>query len=190
MEVWGSFWVGFVAMASVIDFRHLDEGLGGAKRKRKRQEEEEAEAAAVEVMDTAAETRHASKRAAVAGNDENKPVYGRPTYDGVLAGKVSGRKWKANKSTRTSALRQVGRKSTLEERNREKEVKRAYKERMTELKEQIRTNKVEKRKKAAERTRIKKENEIRGQTVQKVTNPKTIKKMSKKQRKSLRPAPN
>ena len=78
-----------------------------------------------------------------AKNDENKPVYGRPTYDGVIAGKVSGRKWKANKTTRASALKQVGRKSTLEERNREKEVKRAYKERMTDLKEQIRTNKVE-----------------------------------------------
>jgi rRNA-processing protein CGR1 len=178
-------------MASTIDFRHLDEGLGGAKRKRKRQEEEEAaEAAALEAMDTAEETRHASKRAAVAGNDENKPMYGRPTYDGVLAGKVSGRKWKVNKTTRASALKQVGRKSTLEEKNREKEVKRAYKERMMELKEQIRTNKVEKRKKTEERVRIKKENELRGQAVQKVTNPKTIKKMSKKQRKLLRPAPN
>ena len=185
-------------MASVIDFRHLDEGLGGAKRKRKRQEEEEEEAAeaaeaaaaAVEAMDTAEETRHASKRAAVAGNDENKPVYGRPTYDGVLAGKVSGRKWKVHKATRTSSLKVSGRKSTLEERNREKEVKRAYKERMMELKEQIRTNKVEKRKKTEEKARIKKENELRGQAVQKVTNSKTIKKMSKKQRKLLRPAPN
>lgn len=177
-------------MASTIDFRHLDEGLGGAKRKRKRAEEEEAaEAAALEAMDAAEETRHASKRAAVAGNDENKPAYGRPTYDGVLAGKVSGRKWKVNKTTRTSALKQVGRKTTLEERNREKEVKRAYKERMAELKEQIRSNKVEKRKKTEERVRMKKENELRGQGVQKVTNPKTLKKMSKKQRKLLRPAP-
>jgi rRNA-processing protein CGR1 len=181
-------------MASTIDFRHLDEGLGGAKRKRKRQEEEEeeaaAESAAMEAMDTAEETRHASKRAAVAGSAESKPAYGRPTYDGVIAGKVSGRKWKVNKTTRASALKQVGRKSTLEERNREKEVKRAYKERMMELKEQIRTNKVEKRKKIEEKARIKKENELRGQAVQKVTNPKTIKKMSKKQRKLLRPAPN
>lgn len=177
-------------MASTIDFRHLDEGLGGAKRKRKRAEEEEAaEAAALEAMDTVEETRHASKRAAVAGNDENKPVYGRPTYDGVLAGKVSGRKWKVNKTTRTSAMKQVGRTSTLEERNREKEVKRAYKVRMAELKEQIRTNKVEKRKKTEERVRMKKENELRGQGVQKVTNPKTLKKMSKKQKKLLRPAP-
>jgi len=177
-------------MASTIDFRHLDEGLGGAKRKRKRADEEEAaEAAALEAMDTAEETRHASKRAAVAGSDENKPAYGRPTYDGVMAGKVSGRKWKMVKSTRASALKQVGRKTTLEERNREKEVKRAYKERMTELKEQIRTNKVEKRKKTEERVRMKKENELRGQGVQKVTNPKTLKKMSKKQRKLLRPAP-
>jgi len=125
----------------------------------------------------------------VAGSDENKPAYGRPTYDGVMAGKVSGRKWKMVKSTRASALKQVGRKTTLEERNREKEVKRAYKERMTELKEQIRTNKVEKRKKTEERVRMKKENELRGQGVQKVTNPKTLKKMSKKQRKLLRPAP-
>lgn len=181
-------------MTTVIDFRHLDEGLGGAMRKRKRQEEEEeataAEAPAVEVMDTALQTRHASKRAAVAGSDENKPMFGQPTYDGVLAGKVSGRKWKVNKTTRASALKQVGRKSTLEEKNREKEVKRGYKERMMELKEQIRKNKVEKRKTTEERVRIKKENELRGQAVQRVTNPKTIKKMSKKQRKLLRPAPN
>ncbi|XP_024388363.1 uncharacterized protein [Physcomitrium patens] len=178
-------------MASTIDFRHLDEGLGGAKRKRKRAEEEEAvELAAAEAMDVGEETKHASKRAAVAGDGQNKPVYGRPTYDGVLAGKVSGRKWKAHKTTRTSAMKVVGRKSTLEEKNREKEVKRAYKERMMELKEQIRASKVEKRKKNEERLRIKKENELRGQAVQKVTNPKTIKKMSKKQRKLLRPAPN
>lgn len=176
-------------MASHIDFRSLDEGLGGAKRKRKREEEEEEEAAQnAEAMDTQ-ETYQASKRAAVAKDGENKPVYGRPTYDGTLAGKVSGRKWKASKGTRASALKVVGRKSTLEEKNRAKEVKKAYKERMGELKEQIRSHKVEKRKKAEDRKRIKKENEIRGQPVQRITNPKTIKKMSKKQRKLLRAAP-
>jgi hypothetical protein len=177
-------------MACTIDFRNLDEGLGGAKRKRKREAEEEAAAAQdAEAMDVNMETRQASKRAAITKEGEEKPVYGRPTYDGVLAGKVSGRKWKVNKATRASALKVVGRKSTLEEKNREKEVKKAYKERMTELKEQIRSHKQEKRKKAEDRQRIKKENEIRGQSVQKVTNPKTIKKMSKKQRKLLRPAP-
>lgn len=177
------------AMATPIDFRHLDEGLGGAKRKRKRAEEEQA-AAEEAAMDTSEETRHASKRAAVAAaNDENKPAYGRPTYDGVIAGKVSGRKWKTVKSSRASSLKQGGRKPTLEDRNREKEVKRAFKERMNELKEQIRANKVEKRKKTEDRVRIKKENELRGQGVQKVSNPKTLKKMSKKQKKLLRPAP-
>lgn len=176
-------------MACTIDFRNLDEGLGGAKRKRKREAEEEAAARDVEAMDVNMETRQASKRAAITKEGEEKPVYGRPTYDGVLAGKVSGRKWKVNKATRASAMKVVGRKSTLEEKNREKEVKKAYKARMTELKEQIRLHKQEKRKKAEDRQRMKKENEIRGQTVQKVTNPKTIKKMSKKQRKLLRPAP-
>jgi hypothetical protein len=74
----------------------------------------------------------------------------------------------------------------LEVKKRLREAKRAFKDRMSELKEQIRSNKVEKRRKVEERKRIKKENELKSTPVQKITNPKTLKKMSKKQRNMLR----
>ncbi|CAM6021553.1 unnamed protein product [Sphagnum balticum] len=171
-------------MASTVDFRYLDEGFGGQKKKRKREEEEEedVEGGVGEAMDI----QHSNKRPAVAKGGEGKLVYGRPTFDGVMSRKVSGRKWKATTTSRTSALKVVGRKTTLEEKNRLREVKRAYKDRMSELKEQIRSNKVEKRRKVEERKRIKKENELKSTPVQKITNPKTLKKMSKKQRNMLR----
>ncbi|GLJ37425.1 hypothetical protein SUGI_0760330 [Cryptomeria japonica] len=35
-----------------------------------------------------------AKHAAITAEGQEKPVYGKPTYDGVIAGKVSGRKWK------------------------------------------------------------------------------------------------
>ncbi len=173
-----------VVMASTVDFRYLDEGFGGEKKKRKREEEEEedVEGGVGEAMDI----QQPNKRAAVAKGGEDKLVYGRPTFDGVMSRKVSGRKWKATTTSRTSALKVVGRKTTLEEKNRLREVKRAYKDRMSELKEQIWSNKVEKRRKVEERKRIKKENELKSTPVQKITNPKTLKKMSKKKRNMLR----
>ncbi len=168
-----------IDMASTIDFRCLDEGLGGQK---KRKREEDVECGDGEGM----EIQQPNKRAAVAKEGEYKPVYGRPTYDGFMSAKVSGRKWKATKTSRTSALKVVGRKTTSQEKTRMREVKRAYKDRMSELKKQITSNKVEKRRKVEERKRIKKENELKSTPVQKITNPKTLKKMSKKQRKMLR----
>jgi hypothetical protein len=83
-------------------------------------------------------------------------------------------------------LKVVGRKTTSQEKTRMREVKRAYKDRMSELKKQITSNKVDKRRKVEERKRIKKENELKSTPVQKITNPKTLKKMSKNQRKMLR----
>ncbi|KHN28579.1 hypothetical protein glysoja_021400, partial [Glycine soja] len=118
-------------------------------------------------------------------------AFGHPSYDGVIAGRVSGRKWKQVRQRRASAA-QVSRKgTTFEQREREKVIKKAYKERMMELKEEIRLNKVEKRKKREEREKKKQENIIRsGTKFQKITNPNTLKKIAKsKQRKQLRVVP-
>lgn len=71
----------------------------------------------------------------------------------------------------------------------EKEIKRAYQERKKELKEEIRQNKIEKRKQREEREKRKQENILRsGTKLQKITNPKTLKKIAKsaKERKKLK----
>lgn len=176
-------------MASTIDFRYLDDGYGDVKKKRKRRDEplpmdldDDGDAAA----------QPSTKRQAIpSSSDPSKPVFGRPTYDGVIAGKVSGRKWKQPRPQRSSAM-QVSRKGTdFELRARQKEVKRAYKERMQELKEEIRKNKVEKRMRREEREKKKKENIMKsGTKLQVITNPKTLKKIAKsKRRKDLKVVP-
>jgi rRNA-processing protein CGR1 len=78
-----------------------------------------------------------------------------------------------------------------EERAREKEIKKAYRERKNELKEEIRKNKVEKRKMREEREKRKQENILKsGTKLQKITNPKTLKKIAKsKDRKLLKVVP-
>nr|GMC52791.1 rRNA-processing protein CGR1 [Ipomoea batatas] len=172
-------------MACTIDFRCLDEGFGGKTYKRKRAENEapndvsEEDVAAMEVEKENGPPP--SKRQAVpSSEDPNKPVLGKPTYDGVIAGKVSGRKWKQARTHRSSAV-QVSRKGkTLEQRVKEKEIKKAYKERINELKEEIRQNKIEKRQKREEREKRKKDNILKsGTKFQKITNPKTLKKIAK-----------
>eukprot|EP00246_Nothoceros_aenigmaticus_P007149 TRINITY_DN20793_c0_g1_i1.p1 TRINITY_DN20793_c0_g1~~TRINITY_DN20793_c0_g1_i1.p1 ORF type:complete len:210 (-),score=41.23 TRINITY_DN20793_c0_g1_i1:335-898(-) len=186
-------------MACTIDFRYLDEGLGGQKnKKRKRDGEEivaesgrgrigdgdgmEVEVATASNPDLALEP--SSKRPAVAD------AHGKPTYDGALAGRVSGRKWKQVKSAPVSSLKVSGRKSTLEERMQQRRMKTAYLERKRELKEQIRSNKQEKRRLKGEREKMKEKNQLRsGTMLQKISNPKTLKKMSKKHRKMLRQVP-
>lgn len=87
---------------------------------------------------------------------------------------------------------QVSRKGTpFEQRAKEKEIRKAYKERMNELKEEIRQNKQKKRKQQEEREKKKQENILRsGTKLQKITNPKTLKKIAKsKQRKLLKVVP-
>lgn len=186
-------------MACTLDFRCLDEGFGGKtyKRKRESQEQAAAEALAGETsmdIDAGDLIRPPSaKRSAVASSENpDKPMavaVGRPTYDGVIAGKVSGRSWKQPRTHRSSGRFVRNKGPDLEEMKRQKEIKRAYRERMNELKEEIRSNKVEKRKKKEEREKKKKENVLRtGTKLQKITNPKTIKKIQKsKQRKHLIP---
>ena len=86
----------------------------------------------------------------------------------------------------------VSRKPTpLEQRVREKSLKRAYQARKAELKEEIRQNKVAKRKAREEREKRKQENVLRtGTKLQRVTNPKTIQKIAKsKKRKQLKVVP-
>ncbi|KAL1352584.1 hypothetical protein HN51_016574 [Arachis hypogaea] len=191
-------------MACTVDFRCLDEGFGGKTYKRKR-EQSKPQADAEDGINTntnencgtvSMETDEAvpppAKRSAIPSSDDpNKPVFGRPTYDGVIAGKVSGRKWKQAKRQRASSV-QVSRKgTTFEERERERMIKKAYRERMTELKEEIRVNKVEKRKKREEREKKKQENILRsGTKFQKITNPNTLKRIANsKQRKQLKVVP-
>ncbi|PSS35327.1 Cyclin-dependent kinase [Actinidia chinensis var. chinensis] len=189
-------------MACTIDFRCLDEGFGGKTYKRKRSEQAEALHRSIQPQiddnDGAAASMDIennpppSKRQAVPGSDNpDKPVFGKPTYDGVIAGKVSGRKWKDPRTHRASAINLSRKATTFEQRTKQKEIKRAYRERMTELKEEIRQNKVEKRKKREEREKKKQENILRsGTKLQKITNPKTLKKIAKsKQRKLLKVIP-
>ncbi|XP_051139009.1 vicilin-like seed storage protein At2g18540 [Andrographis paniculata] len=184
-------------MACTIDFRRLDEGFGGKTSKRKRSEQEAAkqnlnQSNEDESMDLDTFNQPQSKRQAVQSSDDpNKPSFGRPTYDGVIAGKVSGRNWKEVRTHRASAVHVSKRKTTVEQRTREKEVKKAYRERMNELKEEIRRNKEEKRKLREEREKKKQENILRsGTKLQVITNPKTLKKIAKsKQRKLLKVVP-
>ncbi|WRX20618.1 Cgr1-like - like 2 [Theobroma cacao] len=181
-------------MACTIDFRRLDEGFGGKTYKRKRQESQitassndDAAAAVATSMDVDDSCPRPAKRSALpSADDPDKPTFGRPTYDGVIAGKVSGRNWKQTRKQRASAKHVSVKRTTFEERERQKEIKRAYKERMNELKEEIRQNKIEKRKKREEREKKKKENILRsGTKFQKITNPNTLKKIAKSKQKKL-----
>ncbi|KAK7294801.1 hypothetical protein RJT34_17698 [Clitoria ternatea] len=187
-------------MACTIDFRCLDEGFGGKTYKRKREQQSQPQNGADDVnnsngaslMDTDDAQPPPAKRSAVpSAENPDKPSFGRPSYDGVIAGKVSGRKWKQPRQKRASAVNVSRKGTTLEQREREKMIKKAYKERMTELKEEIRLNKVEKRKKKEEREKKKKENILKsGTRFQKITNPNTLKRIAKsKQRKQLRVVP-
>eukprot|EP00850_Spirogloea_muscicola_P025022 SM001998S05393 [mRNA] locus=s1998:903:1592:- [translate_table: standard] len=176
-------------MASMVDFRGLDEGLGGqGKRKRAREaREDDGEAA-----ELAAAPPEAKRQAVAMDEDARTPSYSRPKYDGVIAGKVSGRKHKTPRLHRSSAIKTSlvrARATSLDDKRREKELKKAYRERLAEFKEDVRQQKAAKRKAVEEKRRIKAANQAKSQIVQKVTNPKTIKKMSKKERKKLKPAP-
>ncbi|KAL6634667.1 hypothetical protein ACP70R_027338 [Stipagrostis hirtigluma subsp. patula] len=179
-------------MASHLDFRYLDEGLGGERGKRKRREEAEAEADSMD-LDAAADAPRPSKLRAVPSlSDPSKPAsFGQPTYDGVIAGRVSGRRWKEPRTRRASAVVASRKPTPLEQRVREKSLKRAYQARKAELKEEIRQNKVAKRKQREEREKRKQENILRtGTKLQRVTNPKTIQKIAKsKKRKQLKVVP-
>ncbi|XP_027150867.1 rRNA-processing protein CGR1 [Coffea eugenioides] len=191
-------------MACHIDFRCLDEGFGGKTLKRKRslhlqhQNHDHSAAATddMELEDFEADEDDtnlpSNKRQAVTSSDNpNKPV-GLPTSSGSR--NVSGRNWKQVRTLRASARNASRKRSTTaeEQRKREREIKKAYQERMKELKEEIRQNKAEKRKKREEREKRKQDNILRsGTKLQKITNPKTLKKISKsaKQRKLLKLLP-
>lgn len=169
-------------MASTLDFRFLDEGLGGERNKKRKRDLSDVP----ESMDLDDAAERPSKFSAIPSGDPNKPAFGQPTYDGVIAGRASGRKWKQPRVQRASAKAVTLRPKSFELRAKEKEVKKAYKERIEELKEEIRRNKQEKRKKREEREKKKKENILRtGTKFQKITNPKTLKKIAKSKEKKL-----
>lgn len=179
-------------MACTIDFRRLDEGFGGKTYKRKRELQSQPQndsSMEVEENDDNQINNPPAKRAAIASSDDpNKPIFGKATYDGVIAGRVSGRNWKQPRKHRSSSMAVSRKPQSLEQRMREREVKKAYKERKEELKEEIRSHKIEKRKMKEEREKKKEENILRsGTKLQKITNPKTLKKIAKsKQRKQLK----
>ncbi|XP_050230710.1 protein MNN4 [Mercurialis annua] len=181
-------------MACTIDFRRLDEGFGGKTYKRKRESQSQSITASQNEQNDAASMEidafpPSAKRSAVSSSENpDKPVYGKPTYDGVIAGKESGRKWKQVRTQRASAKHVSIKGTSLEERVMQKEIKKAYRERMNELKDEIKKNKQEKRKKREEREKKKKENILRsGTKLQIISNPKTLKKIAKsKDRKLLK----
>ncbi|KZV37778.1 hypothetical protein F511_23874 [Dorcoceras hygrometricum] len=186
-------------MACTIDFRRLDEGFGGKTLKRKRSQDE---AEKLQLLNPSAEEADmdldegnpppSKKHAAPSSSDPNKPSsFGRPTYDGVIAGKLSGRKWKEVRTHRASRVHVSRKGTTVEQRMKEKELNKAFRERMNELKEEIRHHKQEKRKRREEMEKKKQENILRsGTKLQKITNPNTLKKIAKsKQRKLLKVVP-
>ncbi|XP_022775500.1 LOW QUALITY PROTEIN: MAP7 domain-containing protein 1-like [Durio zibethinus] len=182
------------SLLCTIDFCRLDEGFGGKTYKRKRQESQitsdavNSNDAAIGAtsMDVDDSCPPPSKRSAVpSSGDTNKPNFDPPTYDGVIAGKVSGRNWKERRKQRASA-KQVSIKRTLEGRERQKEIKGGYRERMNELKEEIRQNEMENRKKREERERRRRKRILRsGTKLQKITNPNTLQKIAKSKQKKL-----
>ncbi|GAV63470.1 hypothetical protein CFOL_v3_06988, partial [Cephalotus follicularis] len=172
-------------MACTIDLRSLDEGFGGKTYKRKR----ESSSLTATNDDDSMDIEAPAKRSAIPSADKpDKPTFGKPSYDGVIAGKVSGRKWKQPRKQRASASKVSIKGVGFEERERQKEVKKAYRERMNELKEEIKKNKQEKRRLREEREKRKKENILMsGTKLQKITNPNTLKKIAKsKDRKLLK----
>lgn len=73
-----------------------------------------------------------------------------------------------------------------EERAKDRQIKKAFRERKEELKEEIRKNKAEKRERRAEAEKRKAENVLRsGTKLQKITNPKTLQKIAKSKKKYL-----
>ena len=95
------------------------------------------------------------------------------------------------RTRRASALAASRKPTPLEQRARDKSLKRAYQARVAELKEEIRQSKAAKRKQREEREKRKKENVLRsGTKLQRGTNPKTIQKIAKsKKRKQLKVVP-
>uniref|UniRef100_A0A803MST1 Cyclin-L1-1 n=1 Tax=Chenopodium quinoa TaxID=63459 RepID=A0A803MST1_CHEQI len=116
-------------MACTIDFRCLDEGFGGKTAKRKRESQSLASEtaqfdASMEVDNDNQIVNPPAKRAAISSTDDpNKPVFGRPTYDGVIAGRVSGRNWKQPRKHRSSAMAVSRKPVSLEQKKRDKDRK-------------------------------------------------------------------
>jgi len=100
-------------------------------------------------------------------------------------GKVSGRGWKAKQAARSSAVAKSRVSTSWEKKMALKAEKKAFQVRKEQLKERVKANKRESRRLAEERKKKKEENEMKSMVVQRITNPRTVKKMSKKQRDKL-----
>ncbi|XP_068669020.1 uncharacterized protein [Aristolochia californica] len=117
-------------MVCTIDCRRLVDGFGAPRNKRKRSVSDEDVASSAMELD-GGDAPPSSKRPALpSADDPSKPAFGEPTYDGVIAGRVSCRQWKQPREQRYSAIRF----------SHKEEIKKAYTERMQELKDEIRNN--------------------------------------------------
>ncbi|MCO5560200.1 hypothetical protein L7F22_013809 [Adiantum nelumboides] len=108
-------------MVSQLDFRRLVKGLGGQRNKKKRvvEERQEEEGGGNGIDMEIEDFSPLVKRPAIAGDGYECHVFGRPTYDGTIAGKVFGRKWKNPKFARTSSIKVSLKKPSLEQQNRQ-----------------------------------------------------------------------
>eukprot|EP00898_Chlorokybus_atmophyticus_P005032 jgi/Chlat1/552/Chrsp103S01130 len=160
---------------AMLDFRGLDEGVGGGK-KRKRKEEERAEAAkgAPSPMECAE----------AIGWDA--PANKRARAEEPNVGRLSKRRWKAGAPSRASAKQSVpSLQSSWEQKMAQKASKKQFQERVKEIKEAANSVKREKRLRMEAAKKRKEENSLKSAIYQKVSNPKTLKKMSKKERQKL-----
>nr|GMD86528.1 rRNA-processing protein CGR1 [Ipomoea batatas] len=143
-------------MACTIDFRCLDEGFGGKTYKRKR--------AGKEAPDDV------SEEDATAMKVEKENVLG----DGVIAGKETNLR-----RYRESVLGDVSGKATYDSIIARKVSGRKWKQARTHKSSAVQ-NEIEKRQKTEEREKRKKKNILKsGTKFQKITNPKTLKKIAK-----------
>merc|ERR1719198_2629427 len=98
------------------------------------------------------------------------------------------RPWKTAKPTTAGAEKVMANRATWEQRMQQRAATKAVQEAQHAIDEEIRAEKREERARREEKEKKKKENRIKGSSYQVITNTSKIKKMSKKQLKSIRKA--
>eukprot|EP01116_Phalansterium_solitarium_P002299 TRINITY_DN12228_c0_g1_i1.p1 TRINITY_DN12228_c0_g1~~TRINITY_DN12228_c0_g1_i1.p1 ORF type:complete len:165 (-),score=5.70 TRINITY_DN12228_c0_g1_i1:101-595(-) len=123
----------------------------------------------------------------VAGYTEAKPVV---TTSSVPGKPVSGRTWKQQSTERSSAMieRPAALRKTWEEKNKDKAQYQAMKSHEKELKDAAKQEAEAKKQKIAEKKRRREENEKKNEKVQKISDTRKIKKMNKKQLRTIKKA--
>lgn len=161
-------------MAAELDFRGMYEGLRGDRKRKRAAEEAEA---AMEVDPRPAPVL-----------PEAVPAGKKAKYNSEVGnlGRVSKRNWKAPKARMSSLSKTAVLKTSWDAKMRDKERRKLFLAKKTELKEEQARIKREARLRLEESKKRKEENSRRSAILQKVTNPKKLKKMSKKQLSKLR----